>query len=222
MKIYAPAFLIVGTRRSLGGIQDLLPGSVSQYCLQNFPVPVLVVRQSEMREKKMKKRLADPTRQTYRGILEESMLAGIPTLNKNGRGKVLQQSIEEASGLEAEAVRQAIGSSHKGNLCADFRMTMREEPPSPIGWLPADAPPPADKPSPQHKVLEKPGTSDREADEADDARHANEGNAADVGAARKMEAGEGTYRKPYVSDIEDGESSPTSLGPEIIDDDLYN
>lgn len=48
IKIYAPACLIVGTRgKSLGGIQGLLPGSVSKYCLQNSPVPVVVVRPEE-------------------------------------------------------------------------------------------------------------------------------------------------------------------------------
>ena len=53
IKIYAPVCLIVGTRgKSLGGIQGLLPGSVSKYCLQNSPVPVVVVRPEEKREKK--------------------------------------------------------------------------------------------------------------------------------------------------------------------------
>lgn len=50
---YSPACLIVGTRgKSLGGIQGLLPGSISKYCLQNSPVPVIVVRPSAKREKK--------------------------------------------------------------------------------------------------------------------------------------------------------------------------
>ncbi|KZF22733.1 adenine nucleotide alpha hydrolases-like protein, partial [Xylona heveae TC161] len=52
IRIYEPAMLIVGTRgRSLGGIQGLLPGSVSKYCLQHSPVPVIVVRPSSKREK---------------------------------------------------------------------------------------------------------------------------------------------------------------------------
>ena len=46
-------------------MQGLLPGSVSKYCLQQSPIPVVVVRPSTKREKKKKKRLADPTRRSY-------------------------------------------------------------------------------------------------------------------------------------------------------------
>ncbi|KAF8539712.1 hypothetical protein BDD12DRAFT_80132 [Trichophaea hybrida] len=46
--IYEPVILIVGTRgRSLGGLQGLLPGSVSKYCLQHSPVPVIVTQAGE-------------------------------------------------------------------------------------------------------------------------------------------------------------------------------
>ena len=46
IRIYEPAMLVVGTRgRSLTGYQGLLSsGSVSKYCLQYSPVPVMVVR----------------------------------------------------------------------------------------------------------------------------------------------------------------------------------
>lgn len=70
---------MVGTRgRSLGGFQGLLPGSVSKYCLQHSPVPVIVVRPSSKREGKKKKRLRDPARRGYRDILDKSddLLAG--------------------------------------------------------------------------------------------------------------------------------------------------
>lgn len=71
--IYEPVILIVGTRgRSLGGLQGLLPGSVSKYCLQHSPVPVIVVRPSSKRDKKKAKRIADPNRRIYQGILEQS------------------------------------------------------------------------------------------------------------------------------------------------------
>ncbi|KAI5794322.1 hypothetical protein DFH27DRAFT_474259, partial [Peziza echinospora] len=73
INMYEPVILIVGTRgRSLGGIQGLLPGSVSKYCLQHSPVPVIVVRPSNKREKKKKKRQADPARKSYMEILEKS------------------------------------------------------------------------------------------------------------------------------------------------------
>ncbi|THW23224.1 hypothetical protein D6C98_04441 [Aureobasidium pullulans] len=73
IRIYEPAILVVGTRgRSLGGFQGLLPGSVSKYCLQHSPVPVIVVRPSSKRDKKKRKRLQDPTRRGYRDILDKS------------------------------------------------------------------------------------------------------------------------------------------------------
>ncbi|RPA97858.1 adenine nucleotide alpha hydrolases-like protein [Choiromyces venosus 120613-1] len=71
--IYEPVILIVGTRgRSLGGLQGLLPGSVSKYCLQHSPVPVIVVRPSSKRDKKKAKRKADPGRKVYQEILHNS------------------------------------------------------------------------------------------------------------------------------------------------------
>ncbi|KAI9826102.1 MAG: hypothetical protein M1832_000551 [Thelocarpon impressellum] len=113
IEIYEPAILIVGTRgRSLGGLQGLLPGSVSKYCLQHSPVPVIVVRPTYKREKKKKKRQADPSRKGYMSILEKSGARG-------GRGghAVGQSSGKDggdASGTpgnecEAEAVAAAIG-----------------------------------------------------------------------------------------------------------------
>ncbi|ODH51286.1 hypothetical protein GX48_02526 [Paracoccidioides brasiliensis] len=70
IQIYEPSVLIVGTRgRSLGGMQVLLPGSVSKYCLQQSPIPVIVVRPTAKREKKKQKRLANPSRQRYNHLL---------------------------------------------------------------------------------------------------------------------------------------------------------
>jgi hypothetical protein len=63
----------VGTRgKSLGGFQGLLPGSVSKYCLQHSPVPVIVVRPTSKRDKARTKRANDPDRQGYRDILAKS------------------------------------------------------------------------------------------------------------------------------------------------------
>lgn len=64
--------LIVGTRgRSLGGIQGLVAtrNSFSKYCLQYCPVPVVVVRPTEKRERKKSKRMHDESRQTYAKLL---------------------------------------------------------------------------------------------------------------------------------------------------------
>ena len=73
INLYEPAILVVGTRgKSLGGFQGLLPGSVSKYCLQHSPVPVIVVRPTSKRDKARSKRANDPDRQGYRDILAKS------------------------------------------------------------------------------------------------------------------------------------------------------
>ncbi|OAL00533.1 adenine nucleotide alpha hydrolases-like protein [Phaeosphaeriaceae sp. SRC1lsM3a] len=73
INLYEPAILVVGTRgKSLGGFQGLLPGSVSKYCLQHSPVPVIVVRPTTKRDKARTKRANDPDRQGYRDILAKS------------------------------------------------------------------------------------------------------------------------------------------------------
>ncbi|KAI1282247.1 hypothetical protein F5Y07DRAFT_234178 [Xylaria sp. FL0933] len=72
IKIYQPSMLIVGTKgRSMDGVQGFLVNrsSFSKYCLQYSPVPVVVVRPTEKREKKKLKRAGDPSRQGYVHIL---------------------------------------------------------------------------------------------------------------------------------------------------------
>ncbi|KAJ2991726.1 hypothetical protein NUW58_g2417 [Xylaria curta] len=72
IKIYQPSMLIVGTKgRSMDGVQGFLTNrtSFSKYCLQYSPVPVVVVRPTEKREKKKAKRAGDPSRQSYIQIL---------------------------------------------------------------------------------------------------------------------------------------------------------
>lgn len=72
IKIYQPSMLIVGTKgRSMDGVQGFLVNrsSFSKYCLQYSPVPVVVVRPTEKREKKKAKRAGDPSRQSYTQIL---------------------------------------------------------------------------------------------------------------------------------------------------------
>ena len=95
--------MIVGTRgRSLNGLQGLRSGSVSKYCLQNSPVPVVVVRPEDKRKKKKNKRLADSKRQGYNSVLAQS--------NASANGRIdAQQPGSEASETEATAVARAIG-----------------------------------------------------------------------------------------------------------------
>ncbi|KAK8091935.1 hypothetical protein PG997_002296 [Apiospora hydei] len=63
IKIHEPSMLIVGTKgRSLDSVQGFFSSynSFSKYCLQYSPVPVVVVRPNEKREKKKAKRAQDP------------------------------------------------------------------------------------------------------------------------------------------------------------------
>ena len=66
----------------MSGIQGLLPGSVSKYCLQYSPVPVIVVRPNSKREKKKRKRSEDPARRVYQQIVDKSMGSTLELLGR--------------------------------------------------------------------------------------------------------------------------------------------
>ncbi|KAF2153660.1 hypothetical protein K461DRAFT_253707 [Myriangium duriaei CBS 260.36] len=131
IRIYEPAMLVVGTRgRSLSGFQGLMPGSVSKYCLQHSPVPVIVVRPSSKRDKKKRKRLRDPARRGYRDILDKSddVAEGGHVLDERNRhqsvfgtdilGDVGTRDAEEEARMVAEAIgyRAAVTASTEGPL----------------------------------------------------------------------------------------------------------
>ncbi|KAF2473520.1 adenine nucleotide alpha hydrolases-like protein [Lindgomyces ingoldianus] len=112
INLYEPAILVVGTRgRSLGGFQGLLPGSVSKYCLQHSPVPVIVVRPSSKRDKSRTKRAQDPARHAYKDLLEKSGPQGGHILNSGHRNSsfIAEEETQPASDDEAVAVAAAIG-----------------------------------------------------------------------------------------------------------------
>ncbi|KAI5360960.1 Putative rossmann-like alpha/beta/alpha sandwich protein [Septoria linicola] len=123
IRIYEPAMLVVGTRgRSLTGYQGLLSsGSVSKYCLQYSPVPVIVVRPSSKREAKKRKRLQDPSRSGYRDILDKSDDAprgrGTHLLDEKNRLSIMGTELGalgqmDAHDDEARRVAEAIGYRH--------------------------------------------------------------------------------------------------------------
>ncbi|KAF5095078.1 hypothetical protein D0Z03_001919 [Geotrichum reessii] len=66
IQIYEPSVLVVGTKgRSIEGFKGLLPGSVSKWCLQHSPIPVVVVKPTQKRENKKAKREANPNKMAY-------------------------------------------------------------------------------------------------------------------------------------------------------------
>lgn len=108
IQIYEPAVLIVGNGgRSLSGMQSLLPGSVTKYCLQQSPIPVIVVRPSPKREKKKKKRLANPSRRSYNNILQMSEKTGSSLFDT--RLSIDNNTVANLPDEEAAAVAAAVG-----------------------------------------------------------------------------------------------------------------
>jgi len=106
--------LVVGTRgRNLGGMQGLLPGSVSKYCLQQSPVPVIVVRPTSKRMKKKQKRQMETGRSLYSNMLEQAQTSG----GSHVFAKTIYPSMSvEATEKEADAVAKAIGPPKRGIL----------------------------------------------------------------------------------------------------------
>ncbi|KGO76058.1 UspA [Penicillium italicum] len=131
IRIYEPAMLVVGTRgRNLKGVHSLLPGSVSKYCLQQSPIPVIVVRPSPKREKKKKKRRADPTRRSYNHILEMSeqrgsQIFGASASNDSSTSMLPDEeaAVAEALGLPASyantASRSSLSVSERSSISHD-------------------------------------------------------------------------------------------------------
>jgi hypothetical protein len=72
IEIYSPDSLIVGTRGRDGAFGGLLPGSMSKYCLQHSPVPVVVVHPFYRRQHRKQKRERDPDRQSYIQLLKHA------------------------------------------------------------------------------------------------------------------------------------------------------
>lgn len=88
-------------------MSSFVTGSVSRYCLQNSPVPCIVVRPNKKRLAKKAKRLADDKRRNYQGVLNLSGARGSTQalhLNKDDGMEGLG-----ATEKEAQAVAAAIG-----------------------------------------------------------------------------------------------------------------
>ncbi|KAI1619039.1 hypothetical protein EDD37DRAFT_296433 [Exophiala viscosa] len=157
IQLYEPAVLVVGTRgRNLGGMQGLLPGSVSKYCLQHSPVPVIVVRPTSKRMKKKMKRQLESGRSLYSSMLEQAQTAGGRHLyDKSNNTSISMEATEQ----EANAVAKAIGPPKRGILkyggpltrvtSARSDVTSDEDSPErnfalPIGYLSTESAPRAD------------------------------------------------------------------------------
>lgn len=112
MHLYHPDSLIVGTKgRSLNGLGGLKPNSISKWCLQNSPIPVIVVRPDRKRDKAKQKRLQDPNRRSYVEILENSSSFDDLT-HSLARQKLVESSSDTTSKtLEVPRITHTAGSS---------------------------------------------------------------------------------------------------------------
>ncbi|KAK6822821.1 universal stress protein family domain protein [Apiospora arundinis] len=107
ISIHEPSMLIVGTKgRSLDTVQGFFSSynSFSKYCLQYSPVPVVVVRPNEKREKKKAKRAQDPSRHSYLSIL-----AGQPHEADSDNNSTYELEPTIAPDEEAHRVAMAVG-----------------------------------------------------------------------------------------------------------------
>ncbi|KAL8658609.1 MAG: hypothetical protein Q9202_007511 [Teloschistes flavicans] len=144
ISVYAPACLIVGTKgKSPQGVQTFLTGSVSRYCLQNSPVPCIVVRPTRKRIARKEKRLNDEKRErVYQNVLEMSGKLGgrqiLPAGGGRGDGGLKRLTgeggsdvgSEEAEQKEAEAVARAIGLPSNARSLRDHLPGLRRPPTS--------------------------------------------------------------------------------------------
>ncbi|KAI5297604.1 hypothetical protein KEM55_004476, partial [Ascosphaera atra] len=157
IQIYEPAALIVGTRgRSLGGVQGLLSGSVSKYCLQQSPVPVIVVRPSNKREKKKQKRLADQGRERYDDVLRINDVVTGKIFDNHRSAETNKTNMED----EAAAVAEAIG----------LPASLKELPLRNRDSLPKKNSASSLKSSDDVRVMESPSNSKENLDEEDEER----------------------------------------------------
>lgn len=126
--------LVVGTRgRNLKGVHSLLPGSVSKYCLQQSPIPVIVVRPSPKREKKKKKRRADPTRRSYNHIVELSEKRGSRVFHASSSAESTAAKLPDEEAAVAEALGLPASYSHGNSRTSlsDRSSTSHDESDSP-------------------------------------------------------------------------------------------
>ncbi|KAI9740767.1 MAG: hypothetical protein M1818_004732 [Claussenomyces sp. TS43310] len=172
--------------RSLGGFQGLMANrnSFSKWCLQYSPIPVVVVRPDEKREKKKLKRAADPTRNNYRQILQDSGKVTHEADTGPGASSTDINTLPaNAPDLEAHAVAAALGLPARFDptlkpVNVDGNQMLRKVQPSisDVIGTPRDSGSPVSRPSSPgisskvipNLLLESPTISDEGEDDSED------------------------------------------------------
>ncbi|KAI1268574.1 hypothetical protein F5Y18DRAFT_441331 [Xylariaceae sp. FL1019] len=192
IRIYQPSMLIVGTKgRSMDGVHGFLVNrtSFSKYCLQYSPVPVVVVRPTEKREKKKAKRNADPSRQSY-----VHMLAGAKHEADSENSSVYELEPTLTPDEEAHRVAVAVG------LPASYDPTLK--PADPKELLRRGFRASASKSTPARVALsaEKKSTEESESDEEEEEFEVSSGqDLLKKERLHKMESNEGAALRQEVS-----------------------
>ena len=130
----------MGTRgRSLASVVSLFGNrnSFSKWCLQFSPIPVVVVRPPEKREKKRKKREMDPDRQDYAKLLRDSGLENHEIANTAEKDS--QQTYEVSNNPEVEAAAVAAALCNPPGLTPPKRAVLAGLVPSESGATDASA-----------------------------------------------------------------------------------
>ncbi|KAK7753456.1 hypothetical protein SLS62_004531 [Diatrype stigma] len=194
IKMYSPSMLIVGTKgRSHDGVQGFLVNrsSFSKYCLQYSPVPVVVVRPTEKREKKKLKRIGDPSRQSY-----ISMLAGHKHEADSDNSSVYELEPNITADEEAHRVAVAVG------LPAAYDPTIKPIDPASLLRNPA-------RRSMLDLIVDEPGPSSRKARPVPQRKASDP---ADSGSESEAEfevtPGDELLKKERLHNMEMGEGAP--------------
>ena len=203
----------------MGGFQGLLPGSVSKYCLQHSPVPVIVVRPSSKRDKARNKRALDPNRHAYKDLLEKSSNV-IDTDARNVYSEESRSHSRQASEDEAAAVAAAIGYRPKGSSPLVYSQTMTSRLDATIEDQNLKSPGVVMK-SPELQNLDSPEISDSSSSEDEDEDEGGVptespavGLGVDEHGARKT--GQAEEEPRHVPEIVETRSSTTGTGPDTL------
>lgn len=99
ISLYQPSMLIVGTR-GMSELKGMFMNSVSKYCLQHSPVPVVVVRPEDKVKKQQQKKAEKAAKKANRlsGMFRINSHSSISSLNSKGSDSSDSSSDEDEVG----------------------------------------------------------------------------------------------------------------------------
>ncbi|KAG2197818.1 hypothetical protein INT47_009699 [Mucor saturninus] len=108
ISVYQPSMLIVGTR-GMSELKGMFINSVSKYCLQHSPVPVVVVRPENKVKKQKDKKSSSKKSKRLSGMFRISSHSSISSLNSKGSDSSDSSSDDdEVAGVEKKVQRLSV------------------------------------------------------------------------------------------------------------------